>query len=501
MSFKRLSQAMLGDLPDRVARPLYDRSRLQTGIVHLGVGAFHRAHQAVYTEQVLRAGDLRWGILGVSLRSPATRDALRDQDGLYSVCTRDGSGESLQVIGALCKILVGPENPAALVSAMAQPSVKIISLTTTEKGYCHDPATGRLRDDDPDICHDVSHPDNPRTALGLILAALEKRRAEHIPAFTVISCDNLPSNGRTLKRVLMEFAHLRDQELARFVGDTLTCPCTMVDRIVPATTEEDRTSIANQLQLQDAWPVVTEPFTQWVIEDNFNQERPNWEDHGAELTADVAPYELMKLRLLNGAHSCIAYLGYLCGYETVAQSMGDPSMRQFVVRLMDEEVTPVLVPPARADVSRYKQDLIERFSNPALHHRTWQIAMDGSQKLPQRWLGTVRARLAENRSVFLLALGIAAWMRYVSGVDESGKPINVRDPLAAELRRLADQAGLVANRLAPALLSVEAIFGTDLPSDPRFTGPVTLALDRLISWGAKRTLRHVLNELNDSTLT
>jgi fructuronate reductase len=494
MSLKRLSQATLGDLPAPVGRPIYDRSRLETGIVHLGVGAFHRAHQAVYTEQVLQAGDLRWGILGVSLRSPATRDALSEQNGLYTVCTRAASRESLQVIGALRHLLVGPENPAAVVSAMAHSAVKIISLTITEKGYCHDPATGRLRDNHPDIVHDVAHPQSPRTALGLILAALERRRAARIPAFTVISCDNLPSNGRTLKQALSDLAQLRDKSLARLVDDSLTCPGTMVDRIVPATTEHDRTSIAERLQAYDAWPVITEPFSQWVIEDSFGQGRPDWEAHGAEFTADVAPYELMKLRLLNGAHSCIAYLGYLCGYETVAQSMGDASLREFVIRLMDEEITPVLAAPGGADVSRYKRDLIDRFCNPALHHRTWQIAMDGSQKLPQRWLGTVRARLAENRPVVLLALGVAAWMRYVVGSDEAGKPIDVRDPLALQLRKLADRAGLVASRLAPALLSVDAIFGADLAGDPRFTGPVTEALDRLIGWGARRTLGSVVEE-------
>jgi fructuronate reductase len=492
MSLKLLSQATLGHLTVQVRRPLYDRSCLETGIVHLGVGAFHRAHQAVYTEQVLQAGDLRWGILGVSLRSPATRNALSEQDGLYTVCTRAASRESMQVIGSLRGVLVGPENPAAVVSAMAHPSVKVISLSITEKGYCHDPATGRLRDNHPDIIHDVVHPRSPRTALGFILAALERRRAAQVPAFTVVSCDNLPSNGRTLKQALSDLAQLRDKGLARFVDDTLTCPCTMVDRIVPATTEQDRTRIAERLQIVDSWPVITEPFSQWVIEDNFGQGRPEWEAHGAELTADVAPYELMKLRLLNGAHSCIAYLGYLCGYETVAHCMADPNMREFVIRLMDDEITPVLAAPAGADVSRYKRDLIERFCNPALHHRTWQIAMDGSQKLPQRWLGTVRARLAEKRPVVLLALAVAAWMRYVVGSDEAGKPIDVRDPLASELRMLADRAGLVASRLAPALLSVDAIFGADLAGDPRFSGPVTQALDRLIAWGARRTLGSVV---------
>jgi fructuronate reductase len=492
MPLKRLSPATLGDLPRAVARPRYDRNRLQTGIVHLGIGAFHRAHQAVYTEGVLESGDLRWGILGASLRSPETRNKLQQQDGLYTICARDASGANLQVIGAVRAIRVGPEDPGALIAAMAHPSVKIVSLTITEKGYCHDPATGRLRENHPDIIHDVTDPQRPQTALGYILAAFVERCAADVAPFAVVSCDNLPRNGHTLKQALTDLARLRDPALARRVEDRLICPSTMVDRIVPATTAQDRAAIATQLEMDDAWPIVTEPFTQWVIEDSFPEGRPDWESHGVELTQDVAPYELMKLRLLNGAHSCIAYLGYLSGYQTVAESMGDPNMLKFVRRLMDEEVTPVLAAPPGADIARYKQNLIDRFCNPVLHHRTWQIAMDGSQKLPQRWLGTIRLRLERELPITQLALGVAAWMRYVYGRDESGESIDVRDPLASVLRRLADQAGLVADRLAPALLGVEAIFGSDLPNDARFSVPVVRALDRLIHYGARHTLQHIV---------
>jgi fructuronate reductase len=262
----------------------------------------------------------------------------------------------------------------------------------------------------------------------------------------------------------------------------------MVDRIVPATSDEDRERISGALGVRDAWPVVTEPFTQWVIEDRFPQGRPAWEQAGAEFVKDVEPYEHMKLRLLNGSHSTLAYLGYLAGYETVADTMADPAFVRLVEGLMDEEVTPTLHMPEGADLAAYKRALVERFKNPALRHRTWQIAMDGSQKLPQRLLGTVRDRLRADAPIRRLALGVAAWMRYVTGTDEKGAAIDVRDPMAARLRELADRAGGSAERLAAELFAVREIFGDDLPGDPRFTGPVKTALARLFADGSKRTV-------------
>ncbi len=487
----RLSNATLPNLPSSIRRPAYDRANVATGIVHLGLGAFTRAHQAVYTDDVLAAGDRRWGIHGASLRASATRDALAPQHGLYTLAVRDAAGERLRVLGSLIGLSVAPDNPGELISAMANPEVRIVSLTVTEKGYCHDPATTELREDHPDILHDLGNPYAPRSAPGLIVAALALRRATGAAPFTVLSCDNLPANGRTLKRVLIRLAQLADRQLAAYLADTLACPSTMVDRIVPATTDQDRARIAAALGADDAWPVVTEPFSQWVIEDNFPLDRPDWSAHGAEFTRDVAPHELMKLRLLNGAHSCLAYLGYLAGCQTVADAMAEPALAGFAERLIHDEVIPVLTVPAGADVGAYQRALLQRFRNPALKHRTWQIAMDGSQKLPQRLLGTVRDRLARGLPIPRLALGIAAWMRYVTGTDEAGRPIDVRDPLVDELRRHADAAGPVAERLAPALLGMESIFGHDLAADPRFTGPVIEALRSLLDVGALATLRRI----------
>ncbi|MCZ8098098.1 MAG: mannitol dehydrogenase family protein [Burkholderiales bacterium] len=484
----RLSDATLAALPAGVRHPGYNRTALATGIVHLGLGAFHRAHQAVYTDAAIAAGDTRWGILGASLRAADTRDALVPQDGLYTIAVRSAEGEALRVIGALRGVLVGPEDPAALIAAMADPAVLIVSLTVTEKGYCHDPATGTLNEDHPDIRHDLAHPGAPRSAPGYIVEALARRRAAGVPAFTVLTCDNLPANGHTAGRVVSRLAAMRDGDLGRFVAQEVAFPSTMVDRIVPATTDDDRARVAAALGLQDAWPVMTEPFSQWVIEDRFPGGRPDWAAHGAELVADVAPFETMKLRLLNGAHSSLAYLGYLAGRETVADAMALAPLAVHVRRLMDEEAGPTLSLPPGADVEGYKDRLVARFRNPALRHRTSQIAMDGSQKLPQRLLGPIRDRLAAGAPIPRLALGVAAWMRYVAGTDEAGQPIDVRDPLAADLRRRADEAGPDAARLAPALMAVEAIFGPDLPRDPRFTEPVTRALDSLIALGVARTL-------------
>jgi fructuronate reductase len=481
-----LSRKTLSRLPAQVSKPAVDWSRLETGIVHLGVGAFHLAHQAVYTDDVIKAGDMRWGTIGASLRAADTRDALKPQDWLYAVAKADHSGERLRVIGSLQKILVAPEGPAALLEAMCQPSVKIISLTVTEKGYCHDPSTGELNEAHADIQHDIANPSAPGSAPGFVAQAIKLRRERNLAPFTVLCCDNLPSNGHTVRKVVSRLAALQDGDLGRYIMDTVAFPSTMVDRIVPATTDQDRNRVSLALGLSDNCPVVTEAFTQWVIEDRFPSGRPDW---AATFVSDVGPFETMKLRLLNGSHSCIAYLGYLAGHETVAAAMQDADLARFVRRLMDDEVTPTLKIPAGADVEGYKAALVQRFHNPALRHRTWQIAMDGSQKLPQRLLGTIRDRLKDGASIECLALGIAAWMRYVTGIDEKRELIDVRDPLRDELRRRADTAGLDASRLAAALLGIEKIFDKALATNERFVKAVTAALDQLITHGAHHTLR------------
>jgi fructuronate reductase len=482
----RLSNAALVTLPANVVRPAYERSAVSPGIVHLGIGAFHRAHQAVTVDDLLKA-EPNWGIVGASLRSAATRDALRPQDCLYALSVRSGEGERLRIIGSVIDILVAEEERERLLAAMTDPRIRIVSLTVTEKGYCHDPATGALNEAHPDIRHDLSNPHAPTTAPGLIVEALARRRAAGARPFTVLTCDNLPSNGRVAKRILDRFAILCDADLGAYVAGELKCPSTMVDRITPATTDEDRARISSLLGVVDQWPIVTEPFSQWVIEDDFPAGRPAFERSGAEIVSDVAPYEHMKLRLLNGAHSSLAYLGYLAGYEFVSDVMRDSDFARFAKALM-EEATPTLSVPPSTDIGAYKAALVARFENPALKHRTWQIAMDGSQKLPQRLLGTIRDCLKRGLPHGRLALGVAGWMRYVTGVDERGGAIDVRDPLAKHLHEIADAVGPDAARLAPALLSVEAIFARDLPADQRFASAVTEKLTRLFAVGAKRAV-------------
>ena len=488
MHMPRLSLAALPLATPDVQVGTYDRTAVTPGIVHLGIGAFHRAHMAAYVDELL-AENPTWGIIGASLRRPDMRDALAPQDFLYALAIRDASGTSCRIIGAILDVLDASTQRGQLLQAMADPAIRIVSLTVTEKGYCHDPASGELDERHPDIVHDLAHPDAPVSAPGIIVKALELRHGGGLAPFTVMSCDNLPSNGRTAARIVRRFAELRagaDSALVEYV-QTVRFPSTMGVRIVPATTDADGAAVSAIIGLEDAWPVVTELFTQWVIEDDFPSGRPPFERVGAELVEDVEPFELMKLRMLNGSHSTMAYLGYLAGYQYVSQAVADPAMHRMVHGLMTNEVMPTLPMPRQA-LEAYRDQLLARFANPALNHRTWQIAMDGTQKLPQRLLGTIRDRLAHGQPIERLALGVAAWMRYVTGIDEQGQPIDVKDPHAARLRQIADAAGSDAARLATGLLALPEVFGTDLPSDPAFTGPVTAHLKSLLANGARATL-------------
>ena len=343
-----------------------------------------------------------------------------------------------------------------MIAALADPATAIVSLTVTEKAYCRDPASGDLDIDHPDIRHDLEHREAPRSPLGLLTAGIVEQRENGTKPFTVLCCDNLPANGRTIHRLLRQFAGLRGSDLAAFISGEIACPDTMVDRIVPATTNTDRARVAAALGVADAWPIVTEPFTQWVIEDRFTLGRPAWDRVGATMVRDVGPFEAMKLRMLNASHSALAYLGYLAGADTIADAMRDPRLAAFAARVMDEAAATL---PPGLDTPTYARSLLTRCRKPALRHRTWQIAMDGSQKLPQRVLATMGDRLARGWSVDTHALIVAAWMRYVSGTDETGKPIDVRDPMADTLAAIAADAGPAPERLVPALLGIRAIFG------------------------------------------
>lgn len=467
----RLSPATLGELPAEVARPAYDRAAVTPGIVHLGVGGFHRAHQAAVVDDCLAAGETGWGIAAASLRSPETRDALAPQGGLYTLAVREDAGTALRVIGAIGEVLVGPEDPAALLARLADPRTRIVSLTVTEKGYLVDLATGALRAEDPGVVHDLAHPASPRTALGYLAQGLWLRRQAGTPPFTVMSCDNLPSNGRTLRRVLTELATARDPAFGRFLAGEVAFPSTMVDRIVPKTTEPDRAMVAGRLGVQDAWPVMTEPFLQWVVEDHFPTGRPRLEDAGAEMVAEVEPYEHMKLRLLNGAHTSIAAIGRLAGYQTVAEAVADPAIRRFVEAYWSEAI-PTLGGGA-GDPKAYTRSLLARFSNGALPHRTQQIATDSSQKIPQRILAPLRERLADGRSSPAMTFAVAAWIRSCGGLDDSGRPIPFSDPIFGAWTDQPDQRQAPPAAVIGAFLGLGSVFGADLPRNEAFVSQVS----------------------------
>jgi fructuronate reductase len=482
-----LSRQALDSLPLWVARPTYDLAGIATGIIHLGLGAFHRAHQAVYTDTVLKT-DPRWGICGVSLRTPRATQALARQDGLYSVLEKGPTGTSARVIGAVREARFLGAGAESVIARFADPAVHVVSLTVTEKGYCHDPATGRLDHGHPEIAHDLANRRAPVSTIGVLVAGLEARRASAGSPISVVCCDNLQHNGRTVEALVASFAQALDPSLADWIGAHVAFPCTMVDRIVPATTDADLAEALHLLGVADAVPVVAEAFSDWVIENRFAAPRPAWEEAGARVVTDVAPFESMKLRLLNGSHSTLACFGCLLGHEYLWQAAGDPLLGALVERMMALEVAPTLDVPRGVDLDAYRAQLLARFRNPALPHRTEQIAMDGSQKIPQRLLVTVRDRLAGGGSIEHLALAIAGWIRYASGTDEQGETMKVADPLADRFAAIVAHARGNASQLADGFLALTAVFGDDLTRNPAFRSAVARDVGALMRDGVRRTL-------------
>jgi len=499
----RLAPGCLDALPPHVQQPRYERTQLQTGIVHLGVGAFMRAHLAVATDAAIEAtGDLRWGICGVSLRSADTRDALGPQAGLYTVALRDADAsgaprQRLQVVGCLRELLVAPEAPAAVTQRIAAPATRIVSLTVTEKGYCRHPATGALQADHPDILADLAQPAAPRSALGYLVRGLQARRSAGLGGLTLMSLDNLPANGHTLRALVLTLAARCVPGLEDWIATHCSFPGSMVDRIVPRTTDADRAAVTSALGCTDAWPVLAEPFFDWAVEDHFANGRPDWAAlahspgaaGGARFVADAAPWERLKLRMVNGAHSCIAYLGVMAGWQTVDQAMRQHALRHFIDGLLCDEVEPTLQGLRGQDLAAYRAQLLQRFANPALAHRTQQIAMDGSQKIPQRWLGTLQDRLDAGQPHPRLALALAAWLHYLRAQDEAGRPYAIEDPLAvplaAALRDASRQPDLQAE--VRALLRYRPVFG-DLADAAPLVHEVASALRLLRERGVAGTL-------------
>ncbi|RPH22081.1 fructuronate reductase [Buttiauxella warmboldiae] len=468
--------------------PHYDRSQLVSRIVHLGFGAFHRAHQAVYADILAADHGSDWGYCEVNLIGGEQQIAdLKQQDNLYSVAEMSADAWHCRVVGVVKEAIHAQvDGLEAVFAAMTQPEVAIVSLTVTEKGYCHTPSTGTILLDHPLIAHDLANPQQPKSAPGVIVEALARRKAAGLPAFSVMSCDNMPENGHVTRNVIVAYAQALNPELAEWIKANVTFPSTMVDRIVPAATAETLEQVAQATGVVDPVAIACEPFRQWVIEDNFVAGRPEWEKAGAELVKDVVPYEEMKLRMLNGSHSFLAYLGYLAGYQHISECMQDENYRRNAHALMLQEQAPTLQVQG-VDLAKYADSLIARYTNPALRHRTWQIAMDGSQKLPQRWLDSIRWHLANGSKFDLLALGVAGWMRYVGGVDEQGNPIEISDPLLPAIQQ-AVAASKEGESRVKALLGLKTIFGDDLPSNAKFVNQVIESYLALHENGARATV-------------
>lgn len=486
---------MLSQLPVGIQVPHYDRSQMQTRIVHLGFGAFHRAHQAVFADRLAEEFGSQWGYSEIELvgGEQKIRD-LNAQDRLYCVAEMSPDGWHGRVVGVINHAIHAEvDGLSAVMAEMTRPEVAIFSMTITEKGYCHHPATGQLNREHPGIVHDLQHPDAPTTAPGILVLALKRRKELGLSGVSIMSCDNMPENGHVTRHVVQQFAAAMDPQLADWIEHNVTFPSTMVDRIVPAMTDVSFQQIDQLLGFRDPCSIACEPFIQWVIEDNFIAGRPQWEKVGAQLVSDVLPYEEMKLRMLNGSHSFLAYLGYLAGYAHICDCMTDPSFVAAARMLMLDEQAPTLSVHG-VDLGAYAESLLHRYENPELKHRTWQIAMDGSQKLPQRMLDSIRWHIRHGGSYALLALGVAGWMRYVNGVDEQGHPIEISDPLRGNIAAIVAGSKEGDDRVR-ALLSLEAIFGQDLVKQDEFVRHVTAAYQSLLQQGARATVNTCITKL------
>ena len=484
-----LSSDTLQELRSDIRRPAYDRRKLHVRSVHIGVGGFHRAHQAMYLDELLERGTLvDWGECGMGVlpQDAAMRDALRSQDYLYTVVERSADVQTARVIGSIIGFVVAPEDREAAIERLAHEQTQLVSLTVTEGGYFLHEGTGDFLLDHPSIQHDIRQPGEPITSLGFLAEALRRRRDRGHAPFTVMSCDNLQGNGHVTRKVLLGLTEQQDPALHRWIAQNVAFPNSMVDRITPGTTDTDREQLRQNFGLLDAWPVVTEPFKQWVIEDTFCNARPPWEEVGAEIVSDVLPYEIMKMRLLNASHMAMAYLGALAGHTFAHEVMQDSVFDSFIKAFM-EEVTPVVPRIPGTSIPSYKNTLIERFANPTINDRTARLCSEGSAKMPKWVLPSVIELAAQGNSTKLLSLVIAAWIRYLqASVDEHGIAIEVVDVRADELKRMVRSIG---NDPRP-FLGVRSIFGSEYFSEPVFATHVADALTVLSSMGVRATIRH-----------
>ena len=482
-----LREANLNLLPPEVGVPTYNRKEVGQSICHVGVGGFHRAHQAVYADDLLQKRDnLEWGLCGIGLlpHDVRLRDVLRDQDYLYTVVERELGQDQARVIGSIVNFLYAPENREAVLEKLAAPATKIVSLTITEGGYYLNQATGEFDDQHPDIKHDLEHPDKPDCSFGYLIEALNRRRERGQSPFTIMSCDNVQSNGEISKRMLLAFAELRDPALRNWLERNGAFPNSMVDRITPATTDAHREFVREKFGIDDAWPVVPEAFRQWVIEDHFLHGRPAWEEAGAEMTSDVLPYEKMKMRLLNASHQTMCYIGMLVGYQYADETMGDAEIVRFVQRMMDDEVTPILDPVPGIDLDDYKRTLIRRFSNPAIKDTLVRLATEGSARIPKFILPSIVDSLSSGTPNRLLIFTVATWFRYLTGTDDHGRELQIIDPLKERLKERA----LKGKEDPGPLLEISELFPAALTQSASFLNELRDAMRYLYGEGARAAL-------------
>ena len=480
-----LSREKLTELPKEVPGPGYDRSELRTGIVHFGVGGFHRAHEAMYLDRLMNEGKaLDWAICGVGVmpQDLQMRDVLDAQDGLYTLVVKapDGTFEP-RVIGSIKEYLFAPEDPEAVIAKMASDDVRIVSLTVTEGGYNINAVTGEFVTDNPDVQHDLRAGNLPKTTFGLITEALARRRSENKAPFTIMSCDNIQGNGHAARRSFVAFANLRDPELGKWIDENVAFPNSMVDRITPVTTDQDRALVRDRWGIDDGWPVVCEPFTQWVLEDTFNQGRPPFEDAGVQVVEDVEPYELMKLRLLNASHQALCYFGYLAGYRLVHDVAQEPLFADFLLAYMEREASPTLEPVPGIDLDAYRHQLIERFSNAQVRDTVARLCAESSDRIPKWLLPVIRHNLENDGEILRATAVVASWARYAEGQDEEGQPIEVVDRLASELKERARARTFIQNR---------DLFG-DLAENERFVSTYDHVLGLLHERGSRKTLKEL----------
>jgi mannitol 2-dehydrogenase len=485
----KLNAENIAKIKADVTKPTYERSQLKEGIVHIGVGGFHRSHQAFYLESLLnQGGSLDWGICGVGLREEdrAMKNALLSQDCLYTLCElSEDKNAKVQIIGSIKSFLLAEDSKDKLIAKLAHPTTRIVSLTITEGGYCIDDSTGRFLADLPEITHDLQHPNSPKTIFGYLIAALKIRRDQGLNAFTIMSCDNLPHNGDIARKALLSFAKLQDEEMCQWISSHVSFPNSMVDRITPVTSKQHSQNLLDQNGILDAWPVVAEPFIQWIVEDNFVNGRPNLEEVGVQFTKDVTPFENMKIGLLNGGHQALAYLGALLGYTYTHETMQDDDLRHFVRSYMDEDVTPFLGSVPGINLDEYKNSLIERFSNEAICDQVSRICFDASSRLPKFIIPTLEKKIESGESLDQIALIIAAWCHYLQGKDEKGNVIVVEDP---RIQRINKAAQLGDNRIER-FLALDEVFGQAIPKSTRFIDALQRQLSLLENKGVRATLR------------